>query len=278
MNSTDHNRQNKIAVINDFSGFGRCSITVSLPVISQLKIQCCPVPTSIFSNHTGFDNFFFDDYTEKMTAYIDNWKKLELKFNGILTGFLGSKEQIDIVEGFIRDFKDKNTVVIIDPVMGDDGKPYSTYTMEMCLAMKRLIKHADIITPNLTEACLLTDTVYSPETFAKRDYYAILDRLSELGASKIVITGIDSGEYIYNYIHEKDYGNSFFRQKKIGHIRAGTGDIFASVIAADAVHNTDFKKSVKRASSFVKKCIAVTVDVPSTDGVCFEEVLHTLKP
>ena len=117
MNQTDHNRQNKIAVINDFSGFGRCSIAVSLPIISQLRIQCCAVPTSVFSNHTGFKEYFFDDYTHNMEEYISNWKKLDLRFKGILSGFLGSKKQIEIVQDFIRDFRTDDTKVIIDPVM-----------------------------------------------------------------------------------------------------------------------------------------------------------------
>ncbi len=111
----NHNNQKKIAVINDISGFGRCSVAVSLPVISYLGIQCCPIPTSVFSNHTGFPHYFFDDYTDKMQEYIDNWKKLDLHFQGIMTGFLGSKRQIEIVKKFIRDFKDENTKVLVDP-------------------------------------------------------------------------------------------------------------------------------------------------------------------
>lgn len=152
-----HNKQKKIAAINDISGFGRCSITVSLPVISHMKVQCCPLPTAIFSNHTGYASYFFDDYTEKMPEFIDNWKKLGLSFEGITTGFLGSKRQIEIVEKFLSEFKNKETKVIIDPVMGEDGKPYATYTDEMCGEMKKLVCHADILTPNLTEACLLTE-------------------------------------------------------------------------------------------------------------------------
>ena len=152
MNLTDHNRQNKIALINDMSGFGRCSIAVALPIISHMRIQCCPVPTSIFSNHTGFAEFFFEDYTPKMEEYISNWKKIDLRFSGILSGFLGSKEQIRIVEKFIQDFRTEDTVVIIDPVMGENGKPYPTYTEEMCQEMKQLVKYADVLTPNLTEA------------------------------------------------------------------------------------------------------------------------------
>ena len=123
-----YNNQKKIALINDFTGFGRCSIAVALPVISMLKVQCCPLPTSIFSNHTGFPSFFFDDYTEKMIPYMEEWKKLDLKFSGISTGFLGSKEQIRIVISFLESFKTKENLVIVDPVMGDYGKTYATYT------------------------------------------------------------------------------------------------------------------------------------------------------
>ena len=114
-----HNNQKKIAVINDISGFGRCSIAVSLPIISAMKIQCCMLPTSIFSNHSGFESFFFDDYTDRMQEYIDNWKKLDLRFKGIATGFLGSRKQIEIVSGFLNDFGGDDTIVIIDPVMGN---------------------------------------------------------------------------------------------------------------------------------------------------------------
>ena len=109
-----YNNQKKIALINDFTGFGRCSIAVALPVISMLKVQCCPLPTSIFSNHTGFPSFFFDDYTEKMIPYMEEWKKLDLKFSGISTGFLGSKEQIRIVISFLESFKTKENLVIVD--------------------------------------------------------------------------------------------------------------------------------------------------------------------
>ena len=142
-----HNNQKKIALINDFTGFGRCSIAVALPVISMLKVQCCPLPTSVLSNHTGFESFFFDDYTEKMTPYIAEWKKLGLQFDGICSGFLGSKEQIRIVQQFFQDFKTEENCIIVDPVMGDYGKTYSTYTPQMCEEMKKLVGYADILTP-----------------------------------------------------------------------------------------------------------------------------------
>lgn len=279
MNLTDHNRQKKIAVINDFSGFGRCSLAVALPIISQLKIQCCPVPTSIFSNHTGFKHFFFEDYTDRMPEYIDNWKRLELGFNGILTGFLGSAKQIEIVKQFILDFRGENTHVIIDPVMGDNGKPYPTYTEDMCRRMKELVHLADVITPNLTEACILTDTPYTPDIFSEEDYYRIAIKLSELGANKIVITGISHDKYVRNIIYEKGQTPFIFDEEKVGHERSGTGDVFSSIVAASEVNGLDFIEAVKKASAFVKECIRVTevFDIPPTDGVCFEEILHTLS-
>lgn len=279
MNLTDHNRQNKIAVINDFSGFGRCSIAVALPIISHMKIQACPLPTSIFSNHTGFSNFFFDDYTSKMTEYIDNWKKIGLKFNGILTGFLGSDRQIDIVSDFIKDFRNDNTIVVIDPVMGDNGRPYSTYTPLMCEKMKELACHGDILTPNLTEACILTDTEYMPDTFKIDRLFDIAVELGRLGPDKIVITGISTSDSIGNVIYEKGHEPVMFYQTRVGHERSGTGDIFSAIIAADSVHKINFADSVKKASEFIRDCILVTeqFDIPPTDGVCFEEILHTLK-
>ncbi len=279
MNMTDHNKQDKIAVINDYTGFGRCSVAVALPIISQLRIQCCPVPTSIFSDHTGFKSYFFDDYTDKMQAYIDEWAKLGLRFKGILTGFLGSAGQIETVARFIRDFRDRDTRVIIDPVMGDNGSPYPTYTEDMCRRMKELACLADVLTPNLTEACILTDTPYTPESFSAADYRNLARRLLDIGADSAVISGISMGQFIANAVCERGKEPVILRQKRIGHERSGTGDIFSAIIAAECVHGIDFVQAVRKASAFVKRCIGITeeFDIPPTDGVCFEEVLHELK-
>ena len=273
-----HNNQKKIAVINDFTGFGRCSIAVALPVISMLKVQCCPLPTSIFSNHTGFKSFFFDDYTEKMPAYIQEWKKLGLQFDGISSGFLGSKEQIQIVTQFFKEFKTKQNLIVVDPVMGDYGKTYSTYTPQMCEEMKKLVSYADILTPNVTEACILTDTLYK-EKFTRAEYRKMAETLCEKGPSKVVISGIVQGEFIANYCYEKGHEPKIVRSHKVGTQRSGTGDIFAAIIAADAVNGMPFEDSVRKASRFIKKCIlkSIELDIPITDGVCFEEVLWSLK-
>lgn len=276
---SNHNHQKKIAVINDMSGFGRCSLAVAIPIISVMKIQCCPVPTSIFSNHTGFESFFFEDYTDRMQPYINEWKKLGLTFSGISTGFLGSKEQIQIVLRFLEDFGTESNVIVVDPVMGDYGKPYPTYTPQMCSEMKKLAAHADILTPNLTEACILTDHEYHEEKWRQAEIIELAEKLGEMGPEKIVITGIPQGEFIANLCYEKDREPKFLRTHKVGTSRSGTGDVFASIIVADAVNGVDFQTSVRKASRFVKKCIMKSIEMalPLTDGVCFEELLGTLK-
>lgn len=280
--SVNHNNQNKIALINDYSGFGRCSVAVQLPVISMLKVQCCPLPTSIFSNHTGFPDFAYQDYTEYMDNYIKMWEKLDLSFKGICSGFLGSSEQINIVSSFIKRFKTDETIVVVDPVMGDYGRIYPTYTKEMCDKMKELVALADIVTPNLTEACILTGTEYK-EQWKIKEIHELARKVANLGASKVVITGILQKSFLCNLcLDTTNPENEFHMIKthKEGTSRSGTGDIFAAIIAADAVNNVDFDVSVKKASRFIKKGIlkAIEMDIPVTDGIPFEEILHLLKP
>ncbi|MEG0368657.1 MAG: PfkB family carbohydrate kinase, partial [Hungatella sp.] len=211
--------------------------------------------------------------------YIDEWKKLGLTFDGIETGFLGSKEQIEIVIGFLNDFRIDSTVVVVDPIMGDHGKTYATYTRAMCEEMKRLICYADIITPNMTEACILADRTYQEEKWKIRQIRELAERLSEMGPKKVVITGIPQGEYIANYCYEKDGEAKLLRTLKVGTQRCGTGDIFASIITADAVNGVPFQASVRKASNFIKRCIqkSIELEIPVTDGVCFEEILRTLR-
>lgn len=274
----NHNHQKKIAVINDISGFGKCSIAVAQPIISYLGIQCCPLPTSIFSNHTGFPHFFFDDYTDKMQEYIDNWKKLDLHFKGIMVGFLGSVRQIEIVKKFIGDFKDEETKVLIDPAMGENGKPYPTYTAQMCLETKKLVCHADIITPNVTESCILTDTAYRTD-FKERELFDMAEKLVSTGARHVVISGVDLGDAIGNVVASHCMPPKMLTHEKTGDFRSGTGDIYAAIIAADMVNGVDFEASVKKAGDFVKDALLVTekMQIPKTDGLAFEEVLYQLE-
>ncbi len=274
----DHNRQKKIAVINDMTGFGRCSLAVAIPIISKLRVQCCPLPTAVLSNHTGFSSWYIDDGTRYFERYAAEWKKLDLRFHGIATGFLGSKEQFGLVGRFLDEFRTAGTIVAVDPVMGDYGRTYTGYTEEMCAGMRELAAKADIITPNLTEACILTDTPYRPSGWHMKELDRILEKLSALGPKKIVITGIPQGAFIANLCMCEGKRLHLTRQYRVGEQRSGTGDIFSSVIIADAVNGVDFETSVRKASRFVKKCImrSIELGIPTTDGVAFEEVLDAL--
>lgn len=280
-NHHNHNHQRKVALINDYSGFGRCSVAVQLPVISYMRVQCCPIPTSIFSNHTGYPKFYCRDFTDHMQPYIDMWKNLDLEFKGIASGFLGSSEQINIVSDFIKHFKKDDTVVLIDPVMGDYGKPYPTYTNKMCQDMKHLVAFADIVTPNLTEACILTGTEYK-EKWKMAELTELIKKVAAIGVDKVVITGIPQKTFLCNLCYDgtKESPEIYtIKTHKVGTSRSGTGDLFSAIVLADAVNGVDFGVSVKKASRFIKKCIlkAIEMDIPIEDGVPFEELLHQLK-
>ena len=269
-----HNNQKKIAVINDFCGFGRCSLAVSLPIISALKVQCCPLPTSIFSNHTGFPSFYSTDFTKQMSPYIDEWVNLGLQFSGILTGYLGSAEQIEIVKNFISRFRGDDAVTVIDPVMGDHGRLYPSYPVELSLKMRELVSYADILTPNLTEACILTDTPYR-EDMTKDELTKIAMALSDMGPSSIVISGLLREGHLENFIYDKTNGVSIVRERMIGEFRSGTGDVFSSIIAADTVLGKPLYEAVEHASRFIARVIRRTIEmnIPRTDGIAFEEFL-----
>ncbi len=203
-----------------------------------------------------------------------------MEFNGICSGFLGSREQIEIVEGFFRKFKKKDTTrIIVDPIMGDYGKPYGTYTQEMCQEMKRLVKYADIITPNLTEACILVGCDYEKIGGSNAELIELAEALVKIGPQQVVITGVPQKSFLTNIIYEKGKEPKFVKRKKIGVNRSGTGDVFSAILSADAVNGVDFAKSVEKAADFMIACIrrSIELEIPVTDGVCFEEVLYRLK-
>ena len=271
-------KQKKIAVINDFSGFGRCSLTVSIPIISAAGIQCCAIPTAVLSNHTGYQDYFFDDYTDKMSVYYSKWEKLELEFDAIYTGFLGSVRQIAIVEDFIDRFAGKETRIIVDPVMGDNGRLYATLTSEHCKRLRKLAARADVLTPNLTEACILTGIPYNENISGIPELIALSERLRAAGSRDIVITGIKRSGSICNFIYKQDGSYSVVAAPSVGCERAGTGDVFTSVLASRLICGDTLEDAVEISSDFVLDAIRITekLETPPQDGLCFELLLGEL--
>ncbi len=270
--------QKKIAVFNDLSGYGRCSLTAAMPVISALRVQCCPVVTAILSNHAGYPECYMDDYTDRMELYLEPWRKMGFKMDGIMTGFLGSSRQASIVSDFIRDFKQENTFVLVDPTMGDNGHLYSVCDEELIEAMRELIQYADVITPNLTEACALTDTPYKEKGWSRRSLSDLTWKLHLLGAHSVVLTGVIKGKQILNVIHEQGKDPVFHSTKFVSGKYHGTGDVFSAVIGASLVQGVQMEEAVRRAAMFTKKCVEKTAELGASeiDGLCLEECLSYL--
>lgn len=267
-------------MINDIAGFGRCSTTVSLPVISVMKVQVCPVPTSVLSNHLGFPLCHFDDYTSHMRDYIKVWSELGLTFDGLYCGFLGNEEQIDIVREFVEMFRPP--LFLLDPVMGDHGRAYSSITETHVQKMKELLPLADIITPNITEACLLTGTPWKDGEWTMQELSVLCEKLASLClkdsvSASIVITGIRQGDSLVNFLWN-DGVYTTVSTPIAGASRPGTGDIFASILAADAVRGETLLTSVQKAANFVGLCIAGSekAGTPVQEGVVFEKYLAAL--
>lgn len=267
----------KVAVINDISGFGKCSLTVSLPILSAMGLECNPIPTAILSNQTGYNDFYSVDFTENMIPYIDVWKKQNVHFDAILTGYLASDRQVDILLDFIDNFKDKDTLVFVDPVMADDGVLYDTYDEKLCEKVKMLTEKADIITPNLTELCILCGADYN-EVIKHPEYISELAStlLSET-TKTVIVTGIKSDTEISNLIVEKP-GSSIVFSEFLGGSYSGTGDIFSSIVCGGVTKGMSVFDAVTLATDFIYCSITNT---PTTldyepDGVNFQKCLEML--
>lgn len=318
----------RLAMINSFAGYGRCSTTIALPVISTMQVQVCPVPTSILSNHLGYPSCYFDDYTIRMSEYLRAWEQLSFSFDGLYCGFLGNIEQITIVKEFLnspimqkchlstpqktacvdsvssdvaitaRGASDvisagrisagscqERPIFLLDPVMGDHGRAYSRITPQHSKHLKELVALADILTPNITEACLLTDTPYKADGWTESQLSEICRKLcknnrnSKADSSpKIVITGLNTGDQIMNFVWEDNLSHACYSDAA-RNARHGTGDLFASIIAADALNHVPFLESVQKAADFVTVCLQGTdeADIPEAEGILFEKYLGLLQ-
>ena len=274
----------KLALIHAFSGFGHSTMSVILPVVSAMGVQGCPLPTAIFSNHTGFPDWYKLDFTEHMVPFAEAWNRLELKFDGIYSGYLGSGAQCDAVLNLVETHSE--ATFFLDPVMGDHGRLYSAITPEHVSAMKKLVTYAQYILPNITEACMLTDTTYK-ETFSHEEICDILCKLHAMGPDHIVITGIRDGNMLTNYISELPGTSGQFNMAPqiktvtlpvAGNSRPGTGDIFGSVVISSVLKGQPLEQGVQKAARFVSDCIKVSDEcgLPIREGTCFELVLPNL--
>ena len=271
----------RVAAVHDLSGFGRCSLTVAIPILSAMGVQCCPLPTAFLSTHTGdFEGYTFLDLTDEMEKAAAHWKSLDLKFQSVYSGFLGSEHQIEVVEQFIRDFRGKDTIIVVDPVMGDQGIVYKTYTPAMCEGMKRLAASADVITPNLTEAALLLDIPYTEMPTDEEGLRNIVARLSLEGQRSVVLTGFSShpdltGALCYDAVSEE---TSAVQVERVNREFYGTGDVFTSVLTGALVKGSPLKDAASQAVGFVLECARLTAQnqLPLREGVDFEPLLGLL--
>lgn len=273
----------KVAAIHDLSGFGRASLTTIIPILSTMGVQVCPLPTAVLSTHTGgFQEFSFMDLTEYMKEHINHWKKLNLEFDCIYSGFLGSPEQAKIVEDFIDYFGEKTEFVVVDPVMGDNGKLYGTMTKEMITEMRKLIQKADIITPNFTEVAYLLGKSYN-KNISFDEIKEYLKELAKKGPKIVIATSIPDNinlDLITTLAYNKEE-DVFWKisSEKIPVSYPGTGDIYASVLIGNILRGNSLPVSMERATTFVSHCImnSYGFKYPHREGVMLETSLNILN-
>ena len=277
------NRTPKVAAVQDLSGLGRCSLSVVVPSLSVMGAQCCPLPTAVLSAHTAFpapEAAAFQDLTGAMEQTLRHWEALHTSFDAIYSGFLGSLQQIGVLRRLIQRFRQKETLVLIDPVMGDHGRVYRTYTPEMCAQMIQLAAEADLITPNLTEAALLLGEPFDPIPASQAGIEEWLRRLSLGGKRSVVITGVslapkalgagclDARSGKIRFAMARQEPGQFF----------GTGDLFAAVLLGSLLRGETLSESTARAVDFIQKSVARTLaaGTPMLEGVQFEPLLREL--
>lgn len=279
----------KIALINDLSGFGKCSLTAAIPVISVMGIQACPLPTAVLSAQTGFESFYCDDFTDRMDYFTKEWKKMGETFDGIYSGYLAGPKQIEKVLYFLEQFRNENNLYLADPVMGDNGRRIRIFTEKLLEGMKELTGRADVVTPNLTELCLLADVDYNRiiSHSHKKDYTNRIQEICQKVLSKakgeqtVLVTGIVRTEGNSEYI-----GNLAVSQEETAYVEtpyngmgfSGTGDLFASVICGSLVNGLSTKQAMEKATYFLQDAIeeASAEKIPRNHGVHFEKYLSRL--
>lgn len=282
----------KIAVINDLSGFGRCSLTAAISVISVMGVQPCPLPTAILTAQTEYPSYYLSDCTDSMPHFRREWAKMGQVFDGIYTGFVASEAQLHEIFRFIETFHTSHTFLLVDPIMGDDGIKYDMFTPSLLRQMKMLAQKADIITPNVTELCLLADIDFahmralSKQGGAKEELISTLRQaalsFSEEGPGHIIITGV----HFTDEHGRRQIGNLYIAGEEaffdflpyIGESYSGTGDLFASCIAAGIARGDTIPGTIQQAGRFLEAAIkdSAKENTPKNEGVNYEKYLNML--
>jgi len=271
-------KQKRVMAIHDISCVGRCSLTVALPIISAASIDCGVLPTAVLSTHTGgFTDFTYRDLTQDIEPISQHWQSLGLGFDAMYSGFLGSFEQIDLVAQLFQTYKTPDNIVLVDPVMADEGKLYAIYSPEMAKGMAGLCAHADIIIPNITEACFMVDETYKVGPYDKAYIENLLRKLAELGPRQVVLTGVyfdndNLGASIYDAAQDKiDY---VFATRIEGYVH-GTGDVFGSALLSALLNDFTLTDAAQIACDYVCESIRITIQLGQERryGVAFEKAL-----
>lgn len=275
-------RIKKIAAVHDLSGVGRVSLTAVIPILSSMGFQVCPLPTAVLSNHTQYPDYSLLDLTEEMQRIVEKWKKMDVHFDTFYSGYLASSRQIKIVEDLIAYFRRPSDLVIVDPVMGDNGKLYVGMGQDMVEEMKEFIRYADVITPNLTEMFLLLGEPEIPDVLTDQILKAGLKSLSDKGPEIVIVTSVPVADnphltsvYAYNRI-----GGRFWKVT-CPYLPAhypGTGDAFTSVITGALMQGDSLPIALDRATQFILQGIRATFgyEYNNLEGIMLEKVLHNL--
>ena len=267
----------KILTIQDISCVGQCSLTVALPILSACGLETCILPSAVLSTHTaGFSGFTFRDLTDDMPAIQEHWKKENIKFKAIYTGYLGSIKQVGYVRDILKTMGTDDCVRVVDPAMADNGQLYSIFNQDYVEAMKVLCGEADILVPNITEACFLTDEEYK-ETYDEGYIRILVEKLAELGAKTIVLTGVGYESGKTGVVVYENGKMEYYKHDKISKGSHGTGDIYASAFVGALMNDRCVYDAAKIAADYTVKCIINTQgDTDHWYGAKFEPVLREL--
>ena len=269
----------RIVTIQDISCVGKCSLTVALPIISAMGVEAAILPTAVLSTHTMFQNFTVKDLTDQIEPISEHWKKENFKFDAVYTGYLGSFEQIDLMKQFFEDFKTESNMLFVDPAMADNGKLYPAFDKAFAKHMGTLCAKADIIVPNITEACFMTGMEYKTE-YDENYVKEMLQKLCDLGAKVSILTGVSFAEGKTGVMgYDKATGEySYYEHDKLPVSYHGTGDIFSSTCVGAMMNGMDWKEAVKVAADYTAECIRLTLEDPAKPwyGVNFEQAIPYL--